>query len=129
MKSKLFFLAVALLMATQAFAQKRTISGYVMDAASKETLIGATLYDKNSGKGCATNNYGFYTLTLDQGEVDLQVSYVGYTQQNLAFQLVADTTMNMLLSTNTMLGEVVVEATRANVSAKNPQMSIIELPV
>ena len=49
------------------FAQKRTISGYVMDAASKETLIGATVYDKSSGKGCATNNYGFYTLTIDQG--------------------------------------------------------------
>ena len=56
------------------FAQKRTISGYVMDAASKETLIGATIIDKNTGKGCATNSYGFYTLTLDQGQVDLQVS-------------------------------------------------------
>ena len=64
------------------FAQKRTISGYVMDAASKETLIGATIVDKNSGKGCATNSYGFYTLTLNSGQVDLQVSYVGYTQQN-----------------------------------------------
>ncbi len=62
-----------------ALAQKRTISGYVMDAASKETLIGATVIDKTSGKGCATNSYGFYTLTLDQGQVDLQVSYVGYT--------------------------------------------------
>ena len=39
------------------FAQKRTISGYVMDAASRETLIGATIFDKNSGKGCATNSY------------------------------------------------------------------------
>ena len=38
------------------FAQKRTISGYVMDAASKETLIGATIIDKNTGKGCATNS-------------------------------------------------------------------------
>ena len=27
------------------FAQKRTISGYVMDAASKETLIGATVFE------------------------------------------------------------------------------------
>ena len=111
------------------FAQKRTISGYVMDAESKETLIGATVFDRNSGKGCATNNYGFYTLTLDQGGVDLQVSYVGYTQQNKAIDLKENLSINFLLETNTTLDEVVVEATRATVSARSPQMSVVELPV
>ena len=67
--------AIGLVLAViPSFAQRRTISGYVMDAASKETLIGATIFDKSSGKGCATNSYGFYTLTLNQGDVDLQVS-------------------------------------------------------
>ncbi len=111
------------------WAQKRTISGYVMDADSKETLIGATVFDKNSGKGCATNSYGFYTLTLDQGAVDLQVSYVGYTQQNEAIDLKENLSLNFMLSTNIELGEVVVEATRATVSARSPQMSVVELPV
>ena len=100
-----------------------------MDAASKETLIGATVVDKNSGKGCATNNYGFYTLTLDQGQVDLQVSYVGYTQQNEAIDLKENVSRNFMLTTNIELGEVVVEATRATVSARSPQMSVVELPV
>lgn len=111
------------------FAQKRTISGYVMDAASKETLIGATIVDINSGKGCATNNYGFYTLTLDQGQVDLQVSYVGYTQQNKSIDLNENLNLNFMLETNTTLDEVVVESTRATVSARSPQMSVVELPV
>ncbi len=111
------------------FAQKRTISGYVMDAASKETLIGATIFDKNSGKGCATNSYGFYTLTLNQGQVDLQVSYVGYTQQSRALDLKENLSLNFMLETNTTLDEVVVEGTRATVSARNPQMSVVELPV
>ena len=75
-------------------AQKRTLSGYVMDAASKETLIGATIIDKNSGKGCATNSYGFYTLTLDQGQVELQVSYVGYTQQSRSLDLKENLSLN-----------------------------------
>ena len=111
------------------FAQKRTISGYVMDAASKETLIGATIFDKNSGKGCATNSYGFYTLTLNQGEVNLQISYVGYTQQNQTLDLKENLNLNFALETNTTLDEVVVEATRATVSARSPQMSVVELPV
>ena len=111
------------------FAQRRTISGYVMDAASKETLIGATVIDKNSGKGCATNTYGFYTLTLNQGEVNLQISYVGYAQQNQTFDLKENLSQNFLLEANTMLDEVVVEGTRATVSARSPQMSVVELPV
>ena len=112
-----------------ALAQKRTISGYVMDAASKETLIGATVIDKTSGKGCATNSYGFYTLTLDQGQVDLQVSYVGYTQQSRSLDLEENLNLNFMLETNTTLEEVVVEGTRATVSARSPQMSVVELPV
>jgi len=112
-----------------ALAQKRTISGYVMDAASKETLIGATVVDKNSGKGCATNSYGFYTLTLDQGAIDLQVSYVGYTQETLTLDLKENLSLNFTLASNTTLDEVVVEGTRATVSARSPQMSVVELPV
>ena len=111
------------------FAQKRTLSGYVMDAASKETLIGATVIDKISGKGCATNSYGFYTLTLDQGQVDLQVSYVGYMQHNETLDLKENLSMNFTLETNTTLEEVVVEAQRALVSARSPQMSVVEVPV
>ena len=125
-----WLVAVGLVLAcVPTFAQKRTLSGYVMDAASKETLIGATIFDKNSGKGCATNNYGFYTLTLNQGEVDLQVSYVGYTQQNRTFDLKENQSLNFALETNTTLDEVVVEGTRATVSARSPQMSVVELPV
>ena len=125
-----WLIAIGFLLACMpTFAQKRTISGYVMDAASKETLIGATIIDKNSGKGCATNSYGFYTLTLNQGQVDLQVSYVGYTQQSRALDLKENLSLNFMLETNTTLDEVVVEGTRATVSARNPQMSVVELPV
>ena len=127
--SRWFIVIGFMLACVPALAQKRTISGYVMDAASKETLIGATVFDKNSGKGCATNNYGFYTLTLNQGEVDLQVSYVGYTQQNKALDLKENLSLNFMLETNTTLDEVVVEGTRALMNARSPQMSVVELPV
>ena len=123
------FVTGLILVVLPSFAQKRTVSGYVMDADSKETLIGATVVDINSGKGCSTNNYGFYTLTLEKGEVNLQVSYVGYAQQNHAFDLKENVNMNFTLTTNTTLDEVVVEASRATVSARSPQMSVVELPV
>ena len=125
-----WFVAIGLVLSClPVVAQRHTISGYVMDAASKETLIGATVVDKNSGKGCATNSYGFYTLTLDKGHVELQVSYVGYAQQSKAFELKENHNLNFMLEANTTLGEVVVEASRATVSARSPQMSVVELPV
>ena len=133
MKHHLFsrwLVAVGLVLASlPSFAQRRTISGYVMDAASKETLIGATIFDKNSGKGCATNSYGFYTLTLNQGTVELQVSYVGYTPQTRTIDLKESQSLNFDLEANTTLDEVVVEAQRATASARSPQMSVVELPV
>ena len=57
------------------------------------------------------------------------MSYVGYTQQNHTFDLKENTNLNFTLTTNIELGEVVVEATRATVSARSPQMSVVELPV
>ncbi len=119
----LFFVSLAV------SAQRRTISGYVMDAESKETLIGATVVDERSGKGCVSNSYGFYTLTLNPGDVNLQVSYVGYSQQQHGFTLTSDTTLSVSLSTNIQLNEVVVEASRGTVSARSSQMSVVELPV
>ena len=119
----LFFVSLAV------SAQRRTISGYVMDAESKETLIGATVVDERSGKGCVSNSYGFYTLTLNPGDVNLQVSYVGYSQQQHSFTLTSDTTLSVSLSTNIQLNEVVVEASRGTVSARSSQMSVVELPV
>ena len=116
----LFFVSLAV------SAQRRTISGYVMDAESKETLIGATVVDERSGKGCVSNSYGFYTLTLNPGDVNLQVSYVGYSQQQHSFTLTSDTTLSVSLSTNIKLNEVVVEASRGTVSARSSQMNMVE---
>ena len=93
-----------LLLSLSATAQKKhSISGYVTDAASRETLIGATVFDRNSGHGCATNNYGYYSLTLDEGPVDLQFSYVGYDTESQGFQLLSDTLITVRLLYNIFL--------------------------
>ena len=57
---------------------RRTVSGYVRDAASGERLIGATLYDPASGEGCVTNAFGFYSYPFRTDIRELLVSYLGY---------------------------------------------------
>ena len=44
--------------------EKATLSGYVKDANSGETLIAAVIRVNNETISTSTNNYGFYSLTL-----------------------------------------------------------------
>lgn len=49
-------------------SRKFTISGYVTDGASSETLIGANILESRRSTGTATNPFGFYSLTLPEGK-------------------------------------------------------------
>ncbi len=62
-----------------------TISGYIEDERTGERLIGASIFDKKSQLAAFTNNYGFFSLTLQEGEVDLEISYLGYQKRQMAF--------------------------------------------
>lgn len=52
-------------------SRRFTISGYVTDGASSETLIGANVLDSRQRVGTTTNPFGFYTLTLPEGDAEL----------------------------------------------------------
>lgn len=86
-----------------------TISGFVRDSASYESLIGATVQEQVSRKGAVSNNYGFYSLTLPPGKVALSSSYVGYEAASVTFELVCDTMLDLSLKAVGTLGEIVVE--------------------
>jgi CarboxypepD_reg-like domain len=48
-------------------AQNVTLSGYVYDDATGESLVGVTVQARAASKGAATNNYGFYSFSLPAG--------------------------------------------------------------
>lgn len=86
-----------------------TISGFVRDKATTEYLIGASVYDSRTQRGTATNNHGFFSLTLPVGVVRLETSYIGYGRFSHTFQpLERDTVMEILLESGEALAEVVV---------------------
>ncbi len=86
---------------------RHTLSGYVRDE-SGESLINATVYDLTYGVGTTTNEYGFYSLTLPEGEHQLRFSYVGYADKVEKMNLSNDIHYNMSLQTDSSLPEVVV---------------------
>ena len=101
-----------------------TISGFVRDQASSESLIGASVYEVASRKGSATNSYGFFSLTLPPGNIRLHASYIGYESCSFNFtELDRDTLLNIELRPNARLEEVVVTASeRDRLSVNNTLM-------
>jgi len=130
-KKNLCLLACTLCLCQLAFAQNKfTISGYVKDSLTGETLIGATLQAGAKGRGVNSNAYGFFSITLDAGDYDVSCSFVGYQGRQLQLHLNANQTFNFLLPPKaTASEEVVVYAKRRDENVKNAQMGRFDLSV
>jgi len=126
MNIKQLVLLPLLFWATLVVAQEKyTVNGYVKDAESGETLIGVTILEKNLEEGTTTNAYGFYSLTLPAGEVEITYSYLGFDDKVQKLTLNQDTPLNIDLGTNAeQLEEVVVKANSAQEQVRSTQMSV-----
>ncbi len=54
-----------------------TLSGYVRDIKSGEAVVGASIYVVNTKTGVATDNFGYFTLSLPRGRHILNVRGIG----------------------------------------------------
>lgn len=111
------------------FAQKYTISGYVRDAATGESLIGSAILSRKTLQGTTANVHGFYSITLSSDSVKLVYSYVGYSPIELKFILKRDTTIDVGLENASQLEEVVVNASRSEEIQEVSQMSSVNVPI
>ncbi len=62
--------------------------GYVREAGSGELLIGVNIYLSDHRTGTITNNYGFFSLTLQESDtIEITASYIGFRSETrrLAF--------------------------------------------
>ena len=75
---KLILTLIITAIAATSFAQKAVVHGTITDAASGETMISATIVCPELNIGTATNNYGFYSISLPKGQHTLVFSYLGY---------------------------------------------------
>ena len=92
-------------LALPGFAQKITVHGYVDDETG-EPLIGATVMEKGTSNGTATEIDGNFTLNVAPNAT-LVVSYIGYDPQEIAVN--GRTEIKVTLGQNaTMLQETVV---------------------
>lgn len=126
---KLFFLLFLSYPILATAQEKFTLSGYVRDSLSGETLISASVLVTGQSKGISSNQYGFYSITLPAGDYAISVSFTGYQPLDTNINLNGNREINFNLMQRSMLDEVVVAARRRDNNVKAPQMGKIDLSV
>ncbi len=114
------------------YSQKIIVSGYILDLNSHERLINSSVVDLNSDFGCTTNEQGFFSFPIQQGNVLLKCSYVGYTADTIHVYIKKDTLLVCYLKANNAINEVTItgQSTPLSYNAEKIQISqLTKLPV
>ncbi len=123
----LFINICSVFLLTSANAQQRfTISGTIISKSKGETLISATI--KAGNFSTISNDYGFYSLTVDKGEYTLEATAVGF--QPFSQKIVADQNLVVNISLEDMikdLDEVIISSSSRSRSLSSPQMGVEKL--
>ena len=105
---------------------KYTISGYVKDARTGEELIGAAVIVKEiPSTGTYTNAYGFFSITIPQGNYTITVQFIGYEPKSIQITLNKNIKQEFTISEKTSeLGEVVITAEKKNENISKNEMGV-----
>ena len=107
-----------------------TLNGYVNDSETGEVLIGATVYVNELKSGTVTNAYGFYSLTLSEGEYTIDFRYIGYESLSTTVSLDANKKLNIeLKSLDIQLQDVVVSDVAEDYNVSSIEMSTSKLDI
>jgi hypothetical protein len=100
--------------------QKYTLSGTISDVSGGENLAGAVLLFQNTAYSAISNSYGFYSITIPEGEYVVSVKYLGYQDQIIHESLHSSQVLNLKLnavSYQLQHVEVYVDRTNQNISS------------
>lgn len=110
-------------------AQKNvTLSGYIYDSKTGESIIGASLYFPHLQKGTTSNQYGFYSITLLEGEYLLWVRYLGYNTEEITVELRENLQKDFRLTTQGIqLNAVTITDRKADENISSTEVGIVNM--
>lgn len=128
LNKRIYFLFLLFLGQLLMAQDKFTISGYLKDAKNGEVLIGAVVVVKEKAVSVASNEYGFFSITLPQGTYTVDVNYIGYNASSQTVELTKNVTINIeLKSEEVNLQEVIISDKKSTV--ENLEMGTNKLDI
>ncbi|WP_034259499.1 TonB-dependent receptor [Aequorivita capsosiphonis] len=107
------------------FAQEKfTLSGTISEGASGETLFGVNVIIPSLQTGTVTNQYGYYSITLPEGDYEVFFSSIGFATQKTQIRLSENVRHNLKMAEDTeSLDEVILQANGEKLNIRSSQMS------
>jgi len=95
-----------------------TISGFIRDASTGESLTGAVIYPKeNPSIGISSNAYGYFSLTLPIGKYSLIIQFMGYKTKTVPLDLKENIKLTIDMEDESIaLKEVTITGEKNNVN-------------
>ena len=110
---------------------KYTVSGTITDQSKGETVIGARVKIKDKNQGAVSNEYGFFSLTLPEGNYTLVISALGYENEEKEIQLSENLRLDFVLATpqskTQEIQEVKVTGVKQDANVKSAIMGVEKL--
>jgi hypothetical protein len=108
---------------------KATVAGYVRDAKTGEPVVGASVYIDHPGLGIASDQYGYYAISIPRGRHVLYVQSIGMKDTRRQLLVNADGRLNIDLNSRVLaLRNVVISSEKAS-NVRSLEMGIQRLDI
>ena len=123
---KRLFLYIFFLVNLSLNAQKNyTLSGYVLDSQSNELIIGSTVIVEGLNIGTTTNSYGFFSITIEEGNYNIRIQNLGFKDNTQNINLNKNLSLNIYLTEEVeSLNEVIVVENSEDIDIDLPVLSL-----
>ena len=123
---KKIFLLVIFLFSLNINSQNNfTLSGYVLDSQTNELVIGASVIIDELNIGTITNSYGFFSITVKEGNYSFKTQNLGYKDDIQIISLNKNIILNIYLKEEVeSLDEVIVIENTEDIDIELPVLSL-----
>lgn len=123
---KKIFLLVIFLFSLNINSQNNfTFSGYVLDSQTNELVIGASVIIDELNIGTITNSYGFFSITVEEGNYSVKTQNLGYKDDLQIISLNKNIILNIYLTEEVeSLDEVIVMENTEDIDIELPVLSL-----
>ena len=122
---KIFLLVIFLISLNINSQNNFTFSGYVLDSQTNELVIGASVIIDELNIGTITNSYGFFSITVKEGNYSVKTQNLGYKDDLQIIGLNKNIILNIYLTEEVeSLDEVIVIENTEDIDIELPVLSL-----